>query len=140
DYQGYRSDIARTAVLGRPSAKLAAYYQAMLEGEEAMLAAIRPGIPAEDLFRIAVATVQEAGVPHYRRQHVGHAIGLEVYDALSLAPGVQTPLEAGMTLAVETPYYELGWGGVQVEDLVCVTDDGVRLLNRSSRDLIVLPV
>ena len=49
-----------------------------------------------------------------------------------------TALEAGMVFCVETPYYEHGWGGVQVEDAVEVTPTGVRTLTRSSQDLAVV--
>lgn len=135
-YRGYRSDIARTAICGDADPRYAAYYEAMLAGVDAAIAAVRPGVLAEQLFDIAVDTVRRRGVPHYRRQHVGHAIGLEVYDALSLAPGSRTPLEADMVLCLETPYYEIGWGGVQVEDLVRVTPQGAVLLNKSTRHLL----
>lgn len=140
EYHGYRSDIARTAVLGEPSAKLRNYYDAMFQGEEEAIASAKPGVIAEDLFELTVNTVRESGVPHYKRHHVGHSIGLDVYDGLVVGPGVREPLAEGMVLCLETPYYELGWGGVQVEDLVHVTRDGARLLNKSSRDLIILPV
>jgi Xaa-Pro dipeptidase len=83
-----------------------------------------------------VGTAREHGVPHYRRQHVGHAIGLEVYDEFGIAPGVTIPLETDMVLCVETPYYEIGWGGVQIEDLVRVTPAGPVRLNKTARDLV----
>ncbi len=78
----------------------------------------------ERIFEIAMRTAREHGVPHYQRQHVGHAIGLEVYDEFGIAPGITIPLEEDMVLCVETPYYEIGWGGVQIEDLVRVTPYG----------------
>ncbi len=135
-FAGYRSDIARTALCGACDPRYETYYAAMLAGVDAALAAVRPGVAAGEIFAIAMAATRAAGVPHYRRQHVGHAIGLEVYDALSVAPGVATPLQADMVLCLETPYYELGWGGVQIEDLLRVTDQGAALLNKSRRDLI----
>lgn len=135
-YKGYRSDIARTAICGDADPRYAAYYRAMLAGLNDGIKAIRPGMTGEQIFEITVQSVRANGVPHYRRQHVGHAIGLEVYDALALAPGVTTPLEQDMVLCVETPYYEIGWGGVQIEDMLQVTSDGARLLNKSSRELL----
>jgi len=135
-FAGYRSDIARTALCGECDPRYEKYYAAMLAGVNAGIAAVKPGMLAQDIFEITVGTAQARGVPHYRRQHVGHAIGLEVYDALSLAPGVKTALEADMVLCLETPYYELGWGGVQIEDLVRVTPKGAVLLNKSTRELL----
>lgn len=137
-YRGYRSDIARTAVLGRPTEKQARYYAAALAGETAAIEAMKPGVPVGRIFDVAVQVTRDSGIPHYQRHHVGHGIGLEPYDPPTITPGNEILLEPGMVFCVETPYYEHGWGGIQVEDAVEVTADGTRLLTRSSRDLTVL--
>jgi Xaa-Pro dipeptidase len=134
-YQGYRSDISRTAVLGAPSEKQARYYAAILAGEKAAIAAMKPGVTASALFDLAVKTTREAGMPHYQRTHVGHGIGLEPYDPPTLNAATPTALEPGMVFCVETPYYEHPFGGVQVEDAVEVTATGARRLTRSNQDL-----
>lgn len=136
-YDNYRSDIARTAVVGKSSRKVEDYYRYILEGEDRLVEYVKPGVTAEEIFHVAVDKVRE-GIPHYQRQHVGHGIGLEVYDPPVLAPNIRVPLEPGMVLCVETPYYELEWGGVQVEDTVVVTENGCRFLTKSSRDLIMI--
>jgi Xaa-Pro dipeptidase len=133
-YKGYRSDIARTAVVGTPSEKVSQYYAAIYKGLMDAVAAVRPGVAAETIFDIAVRSVQEAGIPHYKRHHVGHAIGLEVYESPTVASGATQKLEVGMTFCLETPYYELGWGGVQVEDTLVVTEDGCRLFIESPKE------
>ena len=135
-FHGYRSDLARTAVVGKSYSKLEEYYNAILSGEERAIAQIKPGVVAEDIFDIAVNETRKAGIPHYERHHCGHGIGLEVYDPPTIAPGAKAILEPGMVLCVETPYYELGWAGIQVEDTVAVTEDGYRYLSKSSRKLI----
>jgi len=134
----YRSDISRTAVLGRPSEKQARYYAGILAGERAAIAAMKPGVPVSQLFEIAVRVTRENGLPHYQRHHVGHGIGLEPYDPPTINAATNTALEPGMVFCVETPYYEHGWGGVQVEDAVEVTPGGARVLTRSSQDLAVV--
>lgn len=134
----YSSDIARTAVFGEPSEKLVRYYGAILAGEQAMIDAMRPGVAANELFAAAVEATRECGIPHYRRHHVGHGVGLDTYDPPLLDEATETPLEAGMVFEVETPYYELGFAGLQVEDTILVTEDGCRLLTRTTRELRVL--
>lgn len=134
----YRSDIARTAVLGRPTDRQARTYAAIRAGEQAAIAAMKPGVPVSQLFEIAVRVTREQGLPHYQRHHVGHGIGLEPYDPPTINAATHTALEPGMVLCVETPYYEHGWGGVQVEDAVEVTPGGARRLTRSSQDLVVI--
>lgn len=134
----YHSDIARTAVFGEPSAQCRAYYEAILVGEQLMFEAMRPGVTAREVYDVSIAAVREAGIPHYRRHHVGHGIGLDTYDPPVLNASTDTVLEPGMVFEIETPYYELGFGGIQVEDTVLVTEDGARLLTQTPRELLVL--
>ncbi len=134
-YQGYRSDISRTAVLGTPTEKQRRYYDAIRDGEKAAIAAMKPGVPVSQIFEIGMKVTREHGLPHYQRNHVGHGIGLEPYDPPTINAAGQTVLEPGMVFCVETPYYEHGWGGIQVEDAVEITAAGVRRLTQSSQEL-----
>ena len=99
---------------------------------------MKPGVPVSEIFDVAVRVTRERGLPHYQRHHVGHGIGLEPYDPPTLNAATQTLLQPGMVFCVETPYYEHGWGGVQVEDAVEVTAGGTRRLTRSSQDLAII--
>jgi Xaa-Pro dipeptidase len=135
---GYWSDIGRTAVLGEPDDRQIKTYDAVYAGEQAQLDAARPGVTAWDLFQLGLEGTG-AGVPSYRRQHCGHGIGLSIYEAPIVAHGNDTPLEAGMTFCFETPYYELGWGGMMVEDTLVITEDGHEMLCAGSRELTVVP-
>lgn len=132
---GYNSDIARNFALGEPDERALQLYEAMLAGEEAAFEAMRPGVRACDVFEAAVQAVRDAGLPDYQRHHVGHGVGLEVYDVPLLGPNDETPLEAGMTFEVETPYYEMGLAGLQPEDTVVLREDGPELLTTLSRQL-----
>jgi Xaa-Pro aminopeptidase len=69
---------------------------------------------------------------------VGHGIGIECYDPPFLNPTSGHILEEGMVVNVETPYYELGFGGVQVEDTLVVTKNGYQLFTKADRNLFVL--
>lgn len=129
-FELYCADIARTVAIGEPTALLEQRYGSLLAGLEAAIVAARPGASGGEVFHAAVGAVREAGMPAYERSHCGHGIGIENYDEPLIAPGVETALEPGMVLCLETPYYELGWGGVQVEDTVLVTDRGVERFTR----------
>lgn len=133
--EGYWSDMARTAVAGPATGRQADRYAALLAGEEAQLDRIRPGVRADDLFDLAVEVVEQHGVSPYRRHHCGHGIGTEVYEPPIVAPNVDTPIEEHMTFCLETPFYELGWGGMMVEDTVVVTADGHERFTVSDRSL-----
>lgn len=135
--EGFCSDMARTFVIGEPDDKARRYYAAIAEGLEAELRCIKAGVEAELLFETAVETVKKAGIPGYRRHHCGHGLGIGGYEDPIIAAGVGSKLEAGLCLCVETPYYELGWGGMMVEDTVIVTENGYEPLSTLSRELIV---
>ncbi|MCY4488845.1 MAG: Xaa-Pro peptidase family protein [Deltaproteobacteria bacterium] len=139
-YKGYLTDMSRTFSFGPPDDKFSRYYNAVLKGQDLALSLVKPGKVASEIFHDTVAEVRETGIPHYARQHVGHGIGLGLggYDRPTIAPSDDTPLEADMVLCIETPYYEMGWGSVQVEDMIVVTEDGYRRLTSVPRHLQVL--
>lgn len=137
-FKGYCASLARTAVMGEPSARQQAAWDAVQAGLEAAVDGIRPGVPAERVHQLAVDGVCAAGFPDFRRYHVGHAIGLQPYERPKLAAGITTPLELGEILRVEVPYLEVGWAGLAARDTVLVTRAGARTMNRSMRGLVML--
>lgn len=137
-YRHYRADVARIAVLGEPEPAVRHYHTALLAGVRRACEMIRPGVTAAAVFETTVETVRREGIPHYRRNHVGHGIGLDGYDAPSLSPGSSEVIEEGMVLCVETPYYEIGRWGLQVEDMLVVRADGVERFMATDGDLMVV--
>lgn len=137
-YNHYRADIARNAIIGEPSEKVKTYHRAICVGLDRAIEMIKPGVRVADVFDAAVETVRREGIPHYQRSHVGHGIGLDGYDAPNIAPSNNEVFEEGMVICVETPYYEMGLGGLQVEDTMVVTRDGVDSFMLSSTELRIL--
>ena len=129
-YRYYPSDIARTFVVGaEPTTTQQSYWDSIVSGQQAAIDALRPGVTAGKVFQIAVETCRASGIPKFERNHVGHGIGIEVYDMPILAPNNETIIEEGMVFCVETPVYEVGYAGLQVEDTMVVREDGVELLS-----------
>jgi Xaa-Pro dipeptidase len=137
-FRGYHGSLARMAVMGEPSPRHETAYRAIQAGLEAAIAAIRPGLSAGRVCEIVIAAEREAGLPPYDRYQVGHGIGLEAYEPPKLAVGSDTPLEAGEVLRVEASYHELGWAGFNVRETLIVTAAGARVVNTSTRNLVVL--
>jgi Xaa-Pro dipeptidase len=138
-YEGYASDIARTAVAGPPTALQVDRYVALEAGQAAQLAALRPGVTAGDLFDIAVRTVEEHGLRPYRRHHCGHAIGMAGYETPVISPGAGTAVQPGDVYCLETPFYELGWGGMMIEDTVAVGEHANDVFTTLGRELHQVP-
>jgi Xaa-Pro dipeptidase len=134
---GYRSNVARMAVMGEPSERQQAVFDALHAGMEALLGALRPGIDGGRVFDAGVAAVRKAGLPGFERHHMGHAIGLEPIEAPWLAPGGAV-LEMGMVVCAETPWYVAGDAGLTVTETALITRSGAQVMNRSQRGLVVL--
>lgn len=133
---GYWADMARSAVVGEPTREQQQRYDALLDGEKAERELARSGVSAADLFKVAVDRVRQGALPEYKRSHCGHGIGIDVHEFPTLSAanrGVE--LEDGMVLCVETPYYQIGWGGMMVEDIIVIRPTGNECLTQLPREL-----
>jgi len=137
-YEAYHADIARTAVSGSPNPKQQKYHDALVAGQDRILNGLKPGVVIADLFEKGVMETRKSGIPHYRRHHCGHGNGIEGYDLPLISADNQSELEKGMVLCVEMPYYEFGFGGLHIEDIVEITSDGYQRISQLERKLFVV--
>jgi len=135
-YNYYRSDIARMVVVGKND-KAVEYYKWIREGVEQAVIATKPGVLAGDIFNIMSCSVQ-AGIKEYRRTHCGHGIGITMYDLPRIVPDSKAVIQKDMVLCYETPYYEIGWGGMMLEESIIVTENGAEYITSGDHDLIVI--
>jgi len=137
-YKDYFSDVARSGVIGKPSEKVKRYFDAIIAGHDKAEEAMKPGAKPSEIFRIAVDTIKRSGISWYDRPVCGHGIGIECYNPLmSIGPKCNTILEPGMTINLETPYYEIGLGGFNLENTVLVTKRGNEVISKYSKELII---
>ncbi|SEL68878.1 Xaa-Pro aminopeptidase [Blastococcus sp. DSM 46786] len=137
---GYRSDCTRTYVVGgSPDAEMAEWYAVLHAAQQAATAAVRPGVPAEEIDATARTVIADAGWGGYFIHRTGHGIGLDTHEAPYIVAGNRLPLEPGMAFSVEPGIYLPGRHGARIEDIVVCTDDGVRVLNNGPRGLVELP-
>jgi len=131
----YKSDLTRVLVTGRISPKFKRLYEIVLEAQTRAIAAIRPGVAAQDVDQVARRVIDEAG--HGRRfgHGLGHGIGLDVHEAPRLAAESTAVLKPGMVVTVEPGIYLPGWGGIRIEDDVLVTRDGHEVLTHVGKQL-----
>jgi Xaa-Pro aminopeptidase len=116
---------------------LARAYKACLDAQTATLAEVRAGASTRGLHETAHRVIEEAGAPHL--QHgVGHGVGLEIHEAPVLRRDSEGDLVAGNVVTIEPGVYLPGRGGVRIEDLVIVTDEGAEVLTPFTKDLLTL--
>jgi Xaa-Pro aminopeptidase len=132
---GYFSDTTRTVVVGEPSDEIRRVYEVVARAQAAACDAVRPGMAAQDLDRVARDLIEDAGYGDRFIHRTGHGIGLEVHEPPYLVEGEPWILEPGTTFSIEPGIYLEDRFGVRIEDIVAVTDDGAERLNRSARDL-----
>ena len=136
--EGYASDISRTFVLGKPSAKMNQIFDIVYKAQSAALAAARPGVACESVDAAARKVVIDAGYGpgfKYFTHRVGHGMGLDGHEWPYLVPGNKTPLAANMMFSDEPGIYLPGEFGVRIEDDMHITADGAELLTPRSPSL-----
>jgi Xaa-Pro aminopeptidase len=126
-FAGYWSDVARMAVVGKPNDKQRELYDKLFQIHVRTIEAVKPGIRASDLYRICENIFKEIGLPFWMA-HIGHGLGLGLHERPLLNPYVDQELLPGMVLCIEPAHLDPGVAGYHLEDLVLVTDDGVRPL------------
>jgi Xaa-Pro aminopeptidase len=135
---GYCSDCTRTWATGPLDDDLAAIYDTVLEAQVAALAAVRPGPQGREVDAVARDLIAAAGHGDHFGHGLGHGVGLDIHEAPRLARTAEGRLAAGHVVTVEPGIYLPGRGGVRIEDLVVVTDDGHDVLSATSKALTVV--
>lgn len=133
-YNGYCSDATRTFFLGKPPKEYSRIYNIVLKAQESAEAIIKPGVSVSEVDRVARDVITKEGFGDKFIHTTGHGVGLEIHEYPRLAEGNDTLIEKGMVLTVEPGIYIKGFGGVRIEDLVVVTDSGIEILTRISKD------
>ena len=124
----YYSDVARTAVVGEPSAEQLKVYELLVDVHERCLDALRPGALTGDVYGLYHDAMEAAGLPPYH--FVGHGLGVTLHEEPFINALKSIPLEEGMVLCIEPLTSVEGRFGMQVEDEVLITSDGYEPLTR----------
>jgi Xaa-Pro dipeptidase len=118
----YCSDVARTAVVGDPTAQQRRVYDLLRSVHERCLEALRPGALSSDIYAIYSDALEAAGLPVYH--FVGHGLGVTLHEEPFINALTSVPLEEGMVLCIEPLTFVEGEFGVQLEDELLITADG----------------
>lgn len=134
-YEGYISDASRTVGVGTLTDKQKDIYQVCLEAQLTAQAAVKPGMTAAQLDKVARDIIDRAGYGEYFIHRLGHGMGMSEHEFPSIMAGNDMELEPGMCFSIEPGIYIPGVAGVRIEDCVHITKDGCLPFTHTSKDL-----
>jgi Xaa-Pro dipeptidase len=146
-FEGYNVDQTRLYVVGDLAHRLKYAFQVALEIQETLVNLAKPGVMASELYDTAVSIAEKAGLSHNfmgygaeRVRFVGHGVGLELDERPVIAPGFNTPLEAGMVIALEPKFVLPGLGIAGIENTWLLTPTGVEKITVLPDEIGAIPL
>jgi Xaa-Pro aminopeptidase len=136
--KGYCSDMTRTVCIGKPGHAERSAYDAVLEAQQAGVAAVRPGVTCGEVDEAARSVLRKAGLDEYFTHSTGHGVGLEIHEPPRIAREQKQELKPGMVVTIEPGVYMPGRFGIRIEDMVIVTEKGAKVLTPVTKALIEL--
>ncbi len=119
-YKGYSSDMSRVFATGKLTQEQEKAIEAVEKTMEVVLKKAKPGVSAKELDVIAREVLKDYGWDKHMTHALGHGVGLEVHEGVTLAPRDSRPLLKGEVIAIEPGVYFPGKFGVRTEDIVIV--------------------
>jgi Xaa-Pro aminopeptidase len=137
---GYCSDITRTVCLGEPAdEQYLTVWNVVLQAQQRALKEAKAGITGEAADRLARDVIVEAGYGDYFGHGLGHSLGLVIHESPRYSYTYPYEVPADVIMTIEPGIYIPGWGGVRIEDLAVIREDGLEVLTQAPKEA-VLPV
>jgi Xaa-Pro aminopeptidase len=133
-YDGYHSDMTRTFFVGEPTPQQRELYEIVLAAQCAGVAAVEAGLSTSELDTVCRDAIAATGYGEWFSHGTGHGVGLLIHEDPFVNRTGDLKLQVGDVVTVEPGVYREGFGGIRVEDLVVVTENGCRVLTASPKD------
>jgi len=137
-FQGYNSDETCTVISGQPTEEQKKIYRIVKEAHDRAIEVVRPGLPVREVDRAATDHIRQCGYGEYFGHSTGHGVGLAVHEDPTVNSENEDLIQEGMVFTIEPGIYIPDWGGVRIEDMVCVTSRGAEVLTYLPKELRVI--
>jgi Xaa-Pro aminopeptidase len=135
---GYCSDITRTVCLERADERTREVWQWVLEAQQAVEQGLRPGMTGQEADALAREVFARAGQEERFGHGLGHGVGLAIHEDPRMGRRAEdVTLQPGMVVTVEPGLYYPGWGGVRLEDIVVIREEGAEVLTQAPKEPVV---
>lgn len=131
-YKGFRSDITRTYILGKPTRLQRKIYRLLLKAQKAALKKVKAGVECREVDTAARSVIRRAGFGNFFKHTTGHGIGRKTHEAPRISRKNRNKLRAGQVITIEPGIYLKNWG-MRIEDMVMVTNRGYKLLTKAPK-------
>ncbi|MBI2560518.1 MAG: aminopeptidase P family protein [Planctomycetes bacterium] len=133
----YNSDLTRVVFTDRIAGQTKEVFQIVLDAQRFAIERIKSGVAVREVDRVARSYIEKRGFGKQFGHGLGHGIGLEVHESPAINRRNKKPLKAGMVITIEPGIYLPGWGGIRIEDMVLVTEDGCRVLSHFPKQIVL---
>jgi Xaa-Pro aminopeptidase len=136
--KGYCADMTRTVFVGKPSPEMKNIYNVVLKTQQFAIKNVKAGVKCREIDAYAREVLKANALEQYFTHGLGHGLGLDIHESPSLSQESETVLRQNMIITVEPGVYMPGIGGVRIEDMLLIKEDGYKNLTSSPKDLIIL--
>lgn len=132
---GYCSDMTRSFCFGTASKKYTKIHRLVRKAQKAGIETVRAGVTSQQVDRAARRVIADAGYGKYFGHALGHGVGMAVHEEPRISARTRRKLKAGMVITIEPGIYIPQWGGIRLENMVVVLQDGCEDLNSDTTGL-----
>lgn len=136
-YEHYCSDMTRTFVIGEASDRQKDIYYTVLEAQKKAIDFARAGMTGKEMDRVARQVIEQKGYGEYFVHSLGHSLGLYIHESPTFSKLEERKVQAGMIMTVEPGIYIPDFGGVRIEDMILITENGCENLTGALKDVLI---
>ncbi len=137
-YRGYRSDMTRTVVIGKPDDRQKKVYDIVREAQQTGVDAVKAGVTGMEVNEQVRSVLKKHGYLDFAGKGLGHGLGLDIHEKPFLNRKCEDILLPGCAVTIEPGIYIPYWGGVRIEDTVVVNEKECEIITRSTKELLCL--
>lgn len=135
---GYCSDMTRTIAIGEPGRQMRDIYDIVLQAHNLAKKELRPGRSTKEIDAIARDHIATCGYGKYFGHGLGHGVGIDIHELPVLSYRSDVILQKGNVVTIEPGIYLPDVGGVRIENMCYITDDGYCDITKSDNKLIII--
>ena len=130
---GYCSDLSRSIAVGEPDETFKTIYDTVLGAQLTAINTVKVGMTGEETDNLSRNVIADAGYGDNFGHSLGHGVGLEIHENPRVGPRSPDVLELNTVFTVEPGIYLSGWGGIRIEDIVILREDGAVPLSKANK-------